>query len=114
MGDTGHINHEDGGTNQQETQGHIPENRDDFLQQIFVRNSSRVQLHLSGLVGTASHPDMQQIRIIGFFFENRLHWQFEAEKNTTNRCFRLHTYLRTNKILIHNFLYIYLTNGGKI
>jgi len=31
-------------------------------------------LHLSGLNGTASHPDMQKIQIIGFFFENRLHW----------------------------------------
>jgi len=27
-----------------------------------------VQLHLSGLVGKASHPDMQKIRIMGFFF----------------------------------------------
>jgi len=26
-----------------------------------------VELHLSGLTGTASHPDMQKIRIIGFF-----------------------------------------------
>jgi len=32
-----------------------------------------VELHVSGLIGTASHPDMQKIRIIGFFFENRLH-----------------------------------------
>jgi hypothetical protein len=39
-----------------------------------------VELHLSGLIGTASHPDMQKIRIIGFFFGNRLHWQFEEEK----------------------------------
>ena len=23
-----------------------------------------------------SHHDMQKIRIIGIFFENRLHWQF--------------------------------------
>ena len=36
-----------------------------------------VELHLSGLIGTASHADMQKIRIIGFFFENRLHWIFE-------------------------------------
>jgi hypothetical protein len=36
-----------------------------------------VEFHLSELIGTASHPDMQKIRIIGFFFENRLHWQFE-------------------------------------
>jgi len=32
----------------------------------------------SGLIGTASHPDMQKIRITGFFFENQLHWQFEV------------------------------------
>jgi len=32
-----------------------------------------VELHLSGLSGTASHPDMQKIRIIGFFFEIKLH-----------------------------------------
>jgi len=31
------------------------------------------ELHLSGSIGTASHPDMQKIRIIGFFFDNRLH-----------------------------------------
>ena len=34
------------------------------------RNS---KLHLSGLIGTASHPDMHKIRISGFFFENRLY-----------------------------------------
>jgi hypothetical protein len=32
-----------------------------------------VELHLSGLIVTANHPDMQKIPIIGFFFENRLH-----------------------------------------
>jgi len=31
-----------------------------------------------GLIGTARLPDMQKIRIIGFFFENMLHWQFEV------------------------------------
>jgi hypothetical protein len=36
------------------------------------------ELHLSGLIGTASHPKMHKIRIIGFFFDNRLHWQFEV------------------------------------
>ena len=34
----------------------------------------RVEFHLSGLMGMASHPDMQKIRIIGVFFENTLHW----------------------------------------
>jgi hypothetical protein len=29
-----------------------------------------VELHFSGLIGTAKHPVMQKIRIIGFFFEN--------------------------------------------
>jgi hypothetical protein len=38
---------------------------------------STVEFHLSGLIETASHPDMQKIRIIGFFFENRLNWHFE-------------------------------------
>jgi hypothetical protein len=28
-----------------------------------------VELHLSGLIGTAGHPDMQKIRIIGFFLK---------------------------------------------
>jgi len=36
-----------------------------------------VEIHLSGLIGTARHPVMQKIRIIGFLFENRLHWLFE-------------------------------------
>jgi len=43
-----------------------------------IRIINTVKLHLFGLIGTASHPDMQKIRISGFFFENRLHWQFEV------------------------------------
>jgi hypothetical protein len=39
---------------------------------------STVELHLSRLIGMARHPHMHKIRIIGFFFENRIHWQFEA------------------------------------
>jgi hypothetical protein len=40
--------------------------------------SYTAELHLTGLIGTASHSDMQKIRIIGCFFENKLHWQFEV------------------------------------
>jgi len=40
--------------------------------------ANTVELHLSGLTGTTSHPDLQKIRIIGFFFENRLHYHFEV------------------------------------
>jgi hypothetical protein len=40
-----------------------------------------VELHLSGLIGTASHPDMKKIRVIGFFFEKRLRGQFKVETN---------------------------------
>jgi len=43
-----------------------------------VKIKSTVELHLPVLTGTASHPDMHKIRIIGFFFENRLHWQSEV------------------------------------
>jgi hypothetical protein len=38
------------------------------------------QLELESVItGTGSHPDLQKIRIIGFFFENRLHWQFSVQ-----------------------------------
>ena len=37
-----------------------------------------VELHLSGLTGTASYLDMQKPQITGFVFENRLQWQFEV------------------------------------
>ena len=39
--------------------------------------NSMIEFHFSGLIGMASRPDMQIIQIIEFFFENRLHWQFE-------------------------------------
>ena len=42
-----------------------------------ITQKTTVELHLSGLIGTASQPDKQKIRIIRFFLENRLHWQFE-------------------------------------
>jgi hypothetical protein len=37
-----------------------------------LRNQNTVELHLSRLIGMASHLDMQKIWIIGFLFENRL------------------------------------------
>ena len=46
----------------------------------------RVELHLSRLNGTASHPDMQKTWINGFFFENRLHWQFEVRLLVFTTC----------------------------
>jgi len=33
-----------------------------------IHLQSTVELHLSGLIGAACHPDTQKIRIIGFFF----------------------------------------------
>jgi len=41
-----------------------------------LRDSKRitVKLQLSGLIGSTSHPDMEKIRTIGFFFENRPQW----------------------------------------
>jgi len=52
--------------------------------------------------GYAENPD-----IWNFFFENRLYWQLEDEKKSTNGCFKLHIYLRKNKTLIHHSLYIF-------
>jgi len=40
----------------------------------------KVELQLSGLIVRVCHPDIQKIRIIGFFFKNRLHWQFENDE----------------------------------
>ena len=37
-----------------------------------------MELHSSGLIGTGSLPDKENIRIIGFVSANRLHWQFEV------------------------------------
>jgi hypothetical protein len=70
--------------------------------------NNAAELHLSGSTGTANHPDMHKIRIIGFFFENRPHWQFEAGKKniSTNGHFRLHIYSSANKALIHNSTYV--------
>jgi hypothetical protein len=50
---------------------------------------------------------MDKIRIIGIFFENRLHWQFEVKKISTNGYCRIFLYLRTNKTLIRNSLYVF-------
>jgi len=36
------------------------------------------ELHKSGLIRTAGHPETQKIQNIGFFPENRLHWQTEV------------------------------------
>jgi len=46
-----------------------------------------VELNLPGLVGTASHPDMQKSQIIVFVFENKLHCQFEVGKKIYKRLF---------------------------
>jgi hypothetical protein len=45
---------------------------------ILLRKESKVtvELHLSRLIETAGHPDMQNIRIIRSFFENTLHRHF--------------------------------------
>jgi len=52
--------------------------RSGYVFTIFGIIADTVELHLSGLIGTANHPNMQKIRIIGVFFDIRLHWQFEV------------------------------------
>jgi hypothetical protein len=44
---------------------------------------SAVELQLSGLIGRASQQDVQNIGIIKYFYEYRIHWQFEEEKIST-------------------------------
>jgi hypothetical protein len=57
----------------------------DFKNIYFI--GSTVELKISGLIGTGIHPDMQKIRVTVFFFENRLHWQFEVLKNFYKQLF---------------------------
>jgi len=45
------------------------------------------ELHFYGIIGKASHLDMHKIRIIGFFFFNRLFWEFEVENVFYERLF---------------------------
>ena len=51
-----------------------------------------VELHLSGLNGTADHPDMQKIRKIGFLFEKRKHWQSEVRLLLFTVCTCVYTF----------------------
>jgi hypothetical protein len=84
-----------------ETIMHYCETETEFLDMHKVVLNSTEELHLSEFSGTTSHPDMQKIRITGYFFENRLHWQFEAEKSlqTTILVYVFNFYLWTNKTL---------------
>jgi hypothetical protein len=56
---------------------------------------------------------MQKIRIIGFFFENRLHWQFKVEKNFYKRLFLgyIFIYVQTKQ---HIIPYMHLTTGNSL
>ena len=50
-----------------------------WLIQKIIRNVNTIELHFSGINGTAKYPDKQEVRIIGFLFANRLHGQFDVE-----------------------------------
>ena len=50
-------------------------------------NRYTVELHLYGLISMVRHLDMQNIRIIGIFFENRLLWKFEVKTDFYTRLF---------------------------
>ena len=56
---------------------------------LILQYQTTVELNSSGLNGTESHPDVQKIRIIGFFFENRLHWQFDVRLLLFTICSRV-------------------------
>jgi len=51
-----------------------------------------VELRLSVLIGTASRPDMQKIRIMVFFFENSYSGSWKWKRISTNGSFRLQIY----------------------
>ena len=78
-------------------------------------SKSAVEFHLPGLIGSARYPDKQKIRIIGFFFENRLHWQLEFEPKKILRTADLgyiFIYVQINHYYI--IPYMYWKTGGKV
>jgi hypothetical protein len=72
-----------------------------------------VELHSSGLTGTASHPDMQRIRITGFSLKIGYICSLKWKIISSNSCNKLHIYLRTNKTLIQNSLHVFDKWGEK-
>jgi hypothetical protein len=50
-----------------------------MCKQLVFKFRIAVELYLAKLIGMVSHTDTQKILIIGFFFENKLHWQFEVQ-----------------------------------
>ena len=53
----------------------------------FCLRVSTAELHLSRLIERTTRPVMQKIRVIEFFSQNRLHWQFEVGKYFYKRLF---------------------------
>jgi len=81
---------------------------------IVTTNVNTLAIHLSGIIRTASHPDMQKIRISGFFSENKLHWQFEFRLLLFTVCTCVSTF-RLDLIIIsrsHNTV-LYITGNFK-
>jgi len=58
---------------------------------VLLRIVSAVEINLSGLIGMVKYPDKQKIRIIGFLFENTLHWQFTVRLLLFTVCLNLST-----------------------
>ena len=52
----------------------FPENKLYLFSKETSSQGNTIELHLSGTFRPAGHPDMQKIRIIGFFFETKLPW----------------------------------------
>ena len=71
---------------QQHGQQGLPADTNSFTTDVQV---CTVELRLSGLIWTEIHTDKQRIRIIGFYFENRLHWQFEVRLLLFTVCTRV-------------------------
>ena len=72
-----------------------------------------MELYLSGLIGTANHPDMQKIRIIGFFFESKLPLILWSGKNIIQTAVLGHIFIYVQIKHLNIIPYMCFTNGGK-
>ena len=74
----------------------------------------RVELHLFRKIGAANHPDLKNIRIIEFFFENRLHWEDLSIERFPQMAALGYIFIYVQIKHYYIIPYMYITNGRNI
>jgi hypothetical protein len=59
------------------------------------------------IIGRTRYMEMQEIRIIGIFFENRLHWHYEVKEKILQTADLGYIFIYIQIKLMHNSLYVF-------